>query len=163
EMDWTQGQNLTRGWVSARVPAYFGLRKAETRRERIQIEGTGSQTSIVNGLGAPIRSLWLADRSGQIFSATNIPAGQKARLAVFSETPKVTQRLGARALSEKFGFAQSGELPATNAVTYLLPGTYIAELEANPFLENGLGAKAKSARTKARSIVYGILESEVQP
>ncbi|MBC8094260.1 MAG: hypothetical protein H7Y43_00465, partial [Akkermansiaceae bacterium] len=100
EMDWTQGQNLTRGWVSARVPAYFGLRKAETRRERIQTEGTGQQTSIVNGLGAPIRSLWYADKSGHIFSATNIPAGQKARLAVFSETPKVTQRLGARALSE---------------------------------------------------------------
>ncbi|HLP78256.1 MAG TPA: hypothetical protein VK327_15230, partial [Candidatus Paceibacterota bacterium] len=70
EMDWTQGQRLTRGWVTARVPAHFGLRKAETRRERIQIEGSGAAMNAVNGLGAPIRNLWLADAEGKIYSAT---------------------------------------------------------------------------------------------
>ncbi len=164
EMDWTQGQHLTRGWVSARVPAHFGLRKSETRRERIQLEGSGAQTSIVNGLGSPIRSLWLADWSGQIYTASKVPAGQKAKLTVLSGMSRAaTERIGVGALSDTFGFAQSRELAATNAVACLRPGTYVAELETNPFLENGLGAKAKSARTKARSIVYGLLEKEVQP
>src|SRR5439155_14148300 len=34
EVDWTQSQHLRRGWVTARVPAHFHLRKSETRRER---------------------------------------------------------------------------------------------------------------------------------
>ena len=80
-MDWTQAQHFGRGWVSARVPAHFHLRKSETRRERIEIENQNGQTTVVNGLGATIKSLWLADGGSQVFVATNIPAGQKMTLA----------------------------------------------------------------------------------
>jgi hypothetical protein len=163
EVDWTQSQQLQRGWVTARVPAYFYLRRTETRRERLQVEGAGAQLVVVNGLGASIRSLWLADKSGKIYLATNIVAGQKANLVGSVESPNVSQKLGARELSEKIGFTQLKEFDLASAPSYLLPGTYIAELDSNPFLENGLGAKAKSARKKSRSLVYGILETSYQP
>ena len=36
-VDWTHDQNLARGWVTARVPAHFKVRKTEARRERITV------------------------------------------------------------------------------------------------------------------------------
>jgi hypothetical protein len=129
----------------------------------LQVEGAGAQLVVVNGLGASIRSLWLADKSGKIYLATNIVAGQKANLVGSTASPNASQKLGARELSEKIGFTQLKEFDLASAPSYLLPGTYIAELDSNPFLENGLGAKAKSARNKSRSLVYGILETSYQP
>src|SRR5204862_7230127 len=43
QMDWTRSQHLERGWITARVPAHFRLRKSELRRERIQIDNSGGQ------------------------------------------------------------------------------------------------------------------------
>jgi hypothetical protein len=162
EMDWTQSQHLERGWISARVPTHFQIRKAETRRERIEIERAGNQLLAVNGLGAPIRSLVLADESGRIYSVGNIAAGKKAVL--FSDPQShFTQRLGARAYFEKFGFIVGDNFSETNVADYLLPGSYVADLETNPFLENGLGEKAKSSRVRSRAVVFGILENASQP
>jgi hypothetical protein len=164
EMSWTQGQHLERGWVTARVPAHFRIRKSETRRERIQLEGTGAQLAVVNGLGAPIHSLWLADGAGRIFTATNVAAGQKVKLTLSSQNPQLWRSAGSvQALADKIGFNQLGDYAFTNAFEYLSPDSYIAELEGNPFLENGLGARSKSARTKARSVVYGLLETTSKP
>ena len=80
EVDWTQSQHFQRGWVSARVPAYFVLRKTETRRERIQVINENGKLQIVNSLGAPIKSLWLADGKMSFFEGQKIAAGQKAAL-----------------------------------------------------------------------------------
>src|SRR6185369_17577401 len=104
DLDWTQAQHLGRGWVSARVPAHFHLRKSEIRRERLQVENLNGQLTVVNGLGAPIRSLWLADGAGQIYTATNIVAGQKANLSPTTKPPADFSRLGPIAFREKFGF-----------------------------------------------------------
>ncbi|MEY2466616.1 MAG: hypothetical protein QOD03_1137, partial [Verrucomicrobiota bacterium] len=148
-------QHLSRGWISARVPAHFFLRKSETRRERLQIESANGQFSVVNGLGAPIHSVWFANSAGQIFTATNIAAGQRA--ALVSSTNSVrTGHLGPQSLFEKAGYITRPDF-ASDAANYLLPNTYIAELAANPFLENGLGAKS-SARTKTHAVVYGLIE-----
>jgi hypothetical protein len=164
EVDWTKGQHLQRGWVSARVPAHFALRKSETRRERIQLESGGAEPVIVNGLGAEIRTLWLADQSGKIYSATKIHAGDKAKLVANTEVPMVSQQLGPRKLADGVGLSTiPPDFGTTNAVPFLRPGTYIADLESNPFIENGLGTGAKSARTKSRALVYGVLESNAQP
>jgi hypothetical protein len=162
EMDWTQSQHLERGWISARVPAHFQIRKAETRRERLEIEHSGNQLLAVNGLGATIRSLVLADESGRIYSAANIAAGKKAVLFTDPQS-HLTQRLGARAYFEKFGFMIGDNFSETNITDYLLPGSYIADLETNPFLENGLGEKAKTSRVHSRAVVFGILEKASQP
>ena len=80
-VDWTHDQNLARGWVTARVPAHFKVRKTEVRRERITVrKGEDGRLSIVNGLGADIDQFWMADRTGAIYSATNIHAGAEAKL-----------------------------------------------------------------------------------
>jgi hypothetical protein len=71
--------------------------------------------------------------------------------------------LGAQALFETARESPSAELLTTNAASYLTTNTYLAELETNPFIENGLGPKAASARTKSHSVVYGLLEPSPRP
>ncbi len=86
-VDWTHDQHLASGWVTARVPAHFMVRKSETRRERVIIRrGADTHLSIVNGLGADISQFWLADKDSTIYSATNIPAGVEAALTPFEKT-----------------------------------------------------------------------------
>jgi hypothetical protein len=85
-IDWTHDQHLANGWVTARVPAHFMVRKSEMRRERITVRrGTDADLKVVNGLGADINQFWLADRDGTIYSATNIPAGAEAALTPFEK------------------------------------------------------------------------------
>src|SRR6185369_4423911 len=96
DLDWTQSQHLGRGWVSARVPAHFQLRKSETRRERLQVENLNGQLTVVNGLGAAIQALWFADANAHVYTAANIPAGQKANLVLSNVPLKADEKLGAR-------------------------------------------------------------------
>ena len=80
-VDWTHDQHLARGWMTARVPAHFMLRKSEVRRERVTVkQGENAHLRVVNGLGADISHLWLADSDGAIYSGTDIPAGAEAEL-----------------------------------------------------------------------------------
>jgi hypothetical protein len=159
EVDWTQAQHFGRGWVSARVPAHFYLRKSETRRERLEIENQNGQTTVVNGLGATIKSLWLADGGSHVFVATNITAGQKIILPASTDTLEKYEKSGVRSLLEKCG----AQADISDGTPFLQPNTYVAELDANPFIENGLGAKAQSARTKSHAVVFGTLESPAKP
>jgi hypothetical protein len=85
-IDWTHDQHLANGWVTARVPAHFMVRKSEMRRERITVRrGTDADLKVVNGLGADINQFWLADRDGTLYSATDIPAGVEAALTPFEK------------------------------------------------------------------------------
>jgi hypothetical protein len=158
EMDWTRGQHLERGWVTARVPSHFRLRKSEIRRERIQLENDDGRLVAINGLGARISSLSLADYSGNVYSVTNIPAGQKAELTPVAGFAKVQGSFDLHVLFEQNLSVPSGAISTVTALPYLKPGTYIAVLDSSPFLENGLGPKAKSARTRSAATVYGILD-----
>ncbi len=80
-IDWTRDQHLKSGWMTARVPAYFLIRKSEVRRERITVRReANSRLKVVNGLGTDIRKFWLADRDGTIHTATGIRAGAEAEL-----------------------------------------------------------------------------------
>lgn len=80
-VDWTQDQHLSSGWITARVPSDFMVRKSEVRRERITIRrGTDAGLRIVNGLGADISELWLADIDGTIYFGDHISAGEEAKL-----------------------------------------------------------------------------------
>ena len=86
-IDWTHDQHLANGWVTARVPAHFMIRKSEMRRERITVRrGTDADLRVVNGLGADINQFWLADRDGTVYSATDIPAGTEALLTPSEKT-----------------------------------------------------------------------------
>ena len=80
-VDWTHDQHLARGWVTARVPAHFKVRKTEVRRERITVRrGEEARLSIVNGLGADIHQIWLADTDGKIYFGRSISAGAEVEL-----------------------------------------------------------------------------------
>ncbi|HSY20287.1 MAG TPA: hypothetical protein VK815_18225 [Candidatus Acidoferrales bacterium] len=158
EVDWSQSQHFTHGWVSARVPAHFHLRKPETRRENLQLITGDGKPEIVNSLGAPIKSLWIADANMNIYRATGVAAGQKAGLiaAGRSSSPEKT---GPAGLLRDVTFAARPEQLAESAGNYLQPNTYIAVLEGNPFIENALGSAASPKRTKSSAIVFGILET----
>ncbi|HEX3857124.1 MAG TPA: hypothetical protein VHY30_07510 [Verrucomicrobiae bacterium] len=159
EVDWTQSQHFTRGWVSARVPAFFHLRKSETRRERIQVVNENGKLQVVNGLGAQIKSLWIADADMNVYHADNVDAGQKAGL-ILSKQSQVSEKSGAQGLNRDFGFAvvRVEELNGS-AGKYLLPNSYLAVLDGNPFIENAL-ASSSPKRTKSSAVVFGILESK---
>ena len=80
-IDWTRDQYLARGWIAARVPTHFMIRKSEIRRERVTVRRRAdARLSMVNGLGADISQFWLAEGDGTIYSATDIPAGVEAEL-----------------------------------------------------------------------------------
>ncbi len=80
-IDWTRDQYLASGWIAARVPTHFMIRKSETRRERVAVRREAdARLKIVNGLGADISQFWLADKDGTIYSTTDIPAGIEAEL-----------------------------------------------------------------------------------
>lgn len=159
EIDWTHGQHLQRGWVIARVPAHFFVRKSETRRERLQIEGGDGRLTVVNGLGAPVRALWLADAAGRVFSAGPIAAGARATLEPISTTTKVSGMFDLGDLLTKSSYGALVSVLTNNPIAHLRPGAYIAELEGNPFLENGLGPDAKTKAAPGAHVVYGILDS----
>lgn len=85
-VDWTRGQHLASGWMTARVPAHFMLRKSEVRRERVTVRrGKDNRLSVVNGLGADIRQFWLADNDGEIYFGKDIPAGAETELSAHTQ------------------------------------------------------------------------------
>jgi hypothetical protein len=158
EVDWTQSQHFQRGWISARVPAHFHLRKSETRRERIQVVNENGKLQIVNGLGAEIKSLWITDADMNFYQADNIAAGQKAGLILSKQSP-APGNSDVNGLLRDISFAGHADALSSSAGNYLKPGSYIAVLDGNPFIENALGSASSPKRTKSSAVVYGILES----
>jgi hypothetical protein len=77
-LDWTRDQHLRSGWVSARIPAHFQLRKSEPRRERVTFDR--KELKATNGLGVEIKTFWLMDETGRVLTATNIGPGQQVAL-----------------------------------------------------------------------------------
>jgi hypothetical protein len=155
-VDWTNDQHLTTGWVTARVPAYFQIRKNEDRRERLNIEKKPDGSfAVVNALGANIQRLYYADASGRIFEATEIAQGAERTL-----TPTDQKAAGQGFTSLRQLFASPDWLAkfidlkdAKDYSPLLVPGSYIAFLENNPFVESPI-AGANSQDSVA--IVCGI-------
>ncbi len=152
-IDWTSDQHLVSEWITARIPAYFKIRKSETRRERLTIShGSNDSHSVVNGLGADIRQLWWADASGKLFTATNIPAGAQSTLTTIN-----VQAEGA-VDSLRNVYLSGRWLDTINSVEInprksLGADCYLAVMDASPFVEEGLkGVKTR----KAKTVVYGI-------
>lgn len=150
-LDWTNDQHLESGWVAARIPAFFKLRKTEARRERLNIRQFGNEATLVNGLGADIAQIWWADASGKIHAAENIAAGAQGSLK-----PTELKAAGVPgSLRETYSgdwlekFKAIGNKPQQ----VLMPNSYLAVLNSAPFVEEGL--KTVKTRT-ARNLVYGV-------
>ena len=153
-----QDQNLRSGWVRARVPTYYEIRKPERRRERLTVRTTHDGLEVVNGLGAPIKSLYLADAGGRIYHCGSVAPGQKA-LAQALPPNVVAARTPAalRVLFQGIWIPKLYELSTPEGAAELLaPNTYLAVLEATPFLGPHI---AGSNQELGKSVVIGLREA----
>ncbi len=159
ELELSQAQHLTRGWVTARVPAHFALRKSETRRERITMQKLpDGRVTVVNGLGADIQALWLRDDKGRLFKGQALKAGQNSALfadpgSTVSVAPPVNKISGLYQGS----WVAAHEALTTARDTYLAPGNYLAVMDETPFIETGL---AKPGKSRSRQTIIGLLGPE---
>lgn len=155
-LDWTHEQHLASGWLSARIPAHFMVRKSETRRERVAVsrEPDGALTA-VNGLGTEIRELWYADAQGRIYRAGPIEAGAQAALTPTEKTLEDAVPLERVHVQFQPDWTRNVEAVKANPASYLFPHSYVAVLEAAPFIEEGL-RNVKTRRCAA--VVLGIMK-----
>jgi hypothetical protein len=155
-IDWTDDQHLSRGWVTARVPAHFTLRKSESRRERLTIrkESDGSMV-VINALGADMSKLLLADEKGNLYKTGPIVAGESARLEHAGKLERTDRPM--ESLRQKYAGIDWGMLiteARQKPEDYLGPNMYLAVLDESPFLEQGF----RKARVRpSSSIVLGLM------
>lgn len=156
DLDWTQGQHLAGGWIAARIPSHFQIRKSEMRRERLAISrDDDGNIHVVNGLGAAIDHLSVADEHGIVHEVKNVQPGARATLRSTNE--KVVAH--ADVLSTEIYRRDWPRLleVSRRPPSYLLrPNTYFAQLDAAPFVEPGIQATHR----RDASIVYGLFAFE---
>lgn len=156
-IEWGGEQHLRRGWVSARVPAHFALRRSEVQNTQVRLSihrEPDGRLVVVNGLGTDVKELHLADEKGALYTAGAIPAGQEATLE--RQGNAVVSDQGADAWRKLYTMTDWGvkdpKRPGT-AAELLVPKTYLAVVEQTPFLDQGL--KSAYARP-APSLVLGV-------
>jgi hypothetical protein len=146
-VDWSEGQHLTQGWVSARVPSHFMLRRSETRREGVKVYREGNALVLINRLGADIRSITVADETGQLHEGTEIAAGEKATLTPGKGTLKTQPNAWRVNIYSSGNWVTAIRNVAKHPQEFLIPRSYLAELKSSPFLEQGLrGAQEYQAK-----------------
>jgi hypothetical protein len=157
-LDWSQDQHFASGWVEARVPAHFKVRKSEVRRERVTIHREPDQRlSVVNGLGAEVRRFWYVDEKDQFYTAGPIAPGARAVLKAQNKeaAPAQPQTLRAVFVNENWVSAIDGM--TRNPQRLLKPRSYLAELDDSPFLEDAL----RNTKTrKCHALVLGMLKED---
>ncbi len=155
--DWTRDQHLASGWMKARVPAYFQVRKNEDRRERLAVQSQpDGSLKVLNALGADVERLYVADASGRVLEGRRIPAGAEQTLSVVAgAVPGEDNPSRMRSIfTQTHWLGRLQELQrATDPAALLAPGCYIAYLGRSPFIESPL-AGVEPEHTAA--IVYGI-------
>lgn len=153
-LDLTDGQHLASGWVVARLPAYFMVRRNALRRERLRLRhAADGGLEVTNGLGAEIVALHLAAADGRVWRAGPVAAGATQRLT----GPHGDAEGRPSSLRDLY----QTDLPSRlrrlteNPAAYLRPATYLAVLADDPFLEPGIDGLRQVRR---EALVYGFLE-----
>ena len=144
-------QQFSRGWIGARTPSYFAIRKAQSqRKERIEFNWNTSPPTASNGLGVDIKVLQVCSPDGKTYEINNLEAGQQMPLtAKLFESKKEPEK-------ELRNFflrtIRDGPTPGLSA-KMLTNGTYLAQIDTwNPFVECGIeGMKSY----KNSTTVYG--------
>ncbi|MGA1869857.1 MAG: hypothetical protein ACMUJM_15085 [bacterium] len=158
-LDWSHDQHLSRGWVTARVPAHFLIRKSQIRREQLQlIMKDKEEPCLVNGLGVHINQLWLADKNSVLYCACDIPPGKKITLQLCAM--KLKNKAHAPPLRNIFiseDWVSSFRKFSKHPEDVLIPGSYIAFLDDCPFIEGGLETLKNK---KTMTTLFGILGRE---
>jgi hypothetical protein len=167
EFHLTAGGNqfLTHGWINARIPSYFVIRKAQSqRKERITFDWTTDSPTATNGLGVDIKTLDVCSPKGEFFTAHNIKAGEKVPLiAGTSEgAVSVSETHSKAAAFKELRRSYSDIIPAGPGVialfsqNHLPAGSYLAMIEVwSPFVEEGI---EQTTPYQNRSFIFGIFE-----
>jgi hypothetical protein len=156
-IEWGEDQHLHQGWVTARVPAFFRLRKSEPRRQRLAVTWSADgKHTVLNALGAPVRAVWVADAKGAIYSAGEVGAGEKSALSPTGKSVAERADPSWRRYYTAPDLTNTLKQIEKQPEEALRPGTYLAVLESTPFVEEGLrGAKLLGAR----SLVLGVTDA----
>lgn len=157
-VDWSQGQHLASGWISARVPTHLVVRKSQARREKLVVSRADDGTiTVVNGLGSDIHRLALADEKGNVHYARDIPAGQQVKLSTQSESShETTFAPMTNAISVESWRRDPAALTAAHRLT---PNSYHAALAEPVFIQQGL---SRMKQLTSESVVYGLYTFENQ-
>jgi hypothetical protein len=149
----TEDQHFSDGWIRPKIPRYFHIRKAQTRRERIDIAYDGNEMVIVNGLGAPIEKLTVCAPDGKFYTGKSIAAGSKKELYL-NNSLKATSKASITP-SEIFHDDWNREVYRIQRSprAYLGPGMYIAELKGAPFVAKQF---TKANMRHEKTLVLGI-------
>lgn len=145
DADMTGRQHYAAGLVTARSPAHIRQVRVAPARERLVLEtAADGSMEIVNALGAPIVRVIVASESGELFEATDVAPGARAKL-----TPRGMDAPGSiepRSWDEVLKFA-STRAPSALATAYapdsrgvgpVPAGGYYAFLGGSPFVDTGL-------------------------
>jgi hypothetical protein len=153
-------QWLARGWISARIPAYFVVRKAQSqRKERITFNWTTDSPTAANGLGVDIKELHVCSPKGELLTAHNIKAGEKVPLA--KDTINVSQPFSKISTFHELRRSYLHIIPSGTLDPLLPPncipaGSYLAEIDAwNPFVEEGID---RTTPYQNKTIIFGLFE-----
>lgn len=146
ETEWNDGQRLSGSWVGTRVPTYFAMRKVERRRERLPLRVENGALVAVNGLGSPVKRLWVAGTDGTLFTATNIAPGSRVVLGRSTDRPRVDDVAldPAERLLKVSAWHSIASMAEEDPSSLLQPGMYLAVLEKSPFLEPALERASES-------------------
>ena len=147
-------QLLTRGWMAPRLPAYFLERRHQRRRERLQVTWGEESLWVVNGLGADLDWLVVADAEGRIYRSPGpLAAGAKVMLPrqgqeMATAPPSVLRMAFSDNTAKEFRRLEAAPEKA------LRPSTYLAKSRRSPFLEVAL---AEVEAPQHHGLIYGLL------
>jgi hypothetical protein len=157
-LEWGGQQHLRNGWITARIPAHYKLRRSETQSKyRLAIHrNRDGQFVVVNALGTDLQSLSIADETGTVYTAGATPAGQEAVLTRKQNPKANANKIDAwRQLynSSDWGAISTAKSLSADASSALIPNSYVAVVEQSPFLEEGL---AGASRKASASVIVGV-------
>jgi hypothetical protein len=152
---WSDRQTLDDGWIVSRIPSHFTVRRNETRRERLVLRhDTDGRLYATNSLGARVKRLWLADTRGKVYRSEEIATGQSRELTKNTAWTQTRAAPGACQEEARRWYGHIEQIDR-HVRELLRPGTYVAQLDSNPFMEQGL----KTGEVmQADCIVIGIME-----
>jgi hypothetical protein len=157
-------QFLSHGWINARIPSYFTIRKAQSqRKERIIFDWTTGSPTAANGLGVDIKKLTVCSPTGELFAAHHIKAGEKVTLNVPST---LVEQMNIYKNVSKFDAFRERHKEYSHFIpngpgtvispNYLPAGSYLAELDVwNPFVEEGID---RTIPYQNKTIIFGLFE-----
>ena len=156
EIDYSDGQAY-KNWISARMAEYFISRSSKNCRDHIAVRYDDSgNVSIVNNLNGDINKIMLSDIDGNIYSASDITAGQASDLKKTDMTPGTDEL----ALRNIYGTNWSG-LQYRNTETelhkWLKPGRYVAVMKNDGYSETGI---EDFQSTGQECIIFGIINEK---